>query len=94
MNRSLFNQNFMMLAKTSMHSCGIKISNIYNTINTICTGVHERRATFYYFHATFSMILPISRFTDVDPLQGISKVRAIFLQDCIPLICAFWKPYF
>ena len=22
-------------------------------------------------------------------LQGISKVRALFLQDCIPLICAF-----
>ena len=26
--------------------------------------------------------------------QGISKVRVLFLSDCIPLICAFWKPYF
>ena len=35
MNRSPFNQNFMTSTKTST-SRGIKISNIYNTINTIC----------------------------------------------------------
>ena len=66
MNRSPFNQNFMMLTKTST-SRGIKISNIYNTINTICIGVRERRASLYYFHATFRMLALDKVFQTFEP---------------------------
>ena len=67
MNRSPFNHNFMMLTKTSMHSRGIKTSNIYNTINTICIGVRERRVSFYYFHATFIMLALDTVFQTFEP---------------------------
>ena len=76
MNRPLFKQNFMMLAKTSTHSCRIKINNIYDTINAICTGVHGLRASFLYpFMQSLELLFLRKRwFTDLGPLTAPFQV--------------------